>query len=345
MTENFDYMMRPSRSTAAEFRARGREKLRGKWGIAILAFFLASILFASTSVAAVDLVGGLFDFNSENESEQEVTINLTEEELRAMSPSEFIALFTEGFEWAGEKVSFWSFLIFLLTANLIGLLIRLALRVFVGAPVTLGYNRFHLDLADEKTVDIATLFSYFKTTLLKSAGLRVLHTVIVSTIPTVFAVLAGALVFGMVRAQWASIMSYPTLFEAVVRFAFVLLPAFLLGGALLLVGVLLNMLLSYRYAFCFMILAEYPELGILDALRNSARIMRGNKWRLFCLNLSFIGWALLTVLTCGIGLFWLIPYMNASFTEFYDEVANRRAAADVEFPSLDPEDYFPGAEQ
>ena len=69
MTENFDYMMRPSRSTAAEFRARGREKLRGKWGIAILAFFLASILFASTSVAAVDLVGGLFDFNHDGETD------------------------------------------------------------------------------------------------------------------------------------------------------------------------------------------------------------------------------------------------------------------------------------
>jgi uncharacterized membrane protein len=112
---------------------------------------------------------------------------------------------------------------------------------------------------------------------------------------------------------------------------------------------LVQTVVQYRYAFCFMILAEYPEIGVLDALRNSADLMRGNKWRYFCLNISFIGWFLLIALvacsTCGIGAIgalFLQPYVNAASAAFYDDIANRRAADDVEFPSIDPNDYTVG---
>ena len=50
-------------------------------------------------------------------------------------------------------------------------------------------------------------------------------------------------------------------------------------------------------------------------------MMRGNKWKFFCLNLSFIGWAFLCVFTFGIGLLWLMPYMENAFIAFYD-IAN-----------------------
>ena len=53
----------------------------------------------------------------------------------------------------------------------------------------------------------------------------------------------------------------------------------------------------------------------------SMQMMKGNKWRLFCLQLSFIGWAILCVLTLGIGYLWLNPYMNAAIAAFYDEVS------------------------
>ena len=95
----------------------------------------------------------------------------------------------------------------------------------------------------------------------------------------------------------------------------------------------------YRFYFCYMIMAEYPEIGVMDALRNSANLMRGNKWRLFCLHFSFIGWNLLAGLTCGIGAYFLEPYKQAAYAAFYNEIANRQAAQDVEFPSLNPDDY------
>src|SRR5699024_5555058 len=53
---------------------------------------------------------------------------------------------------------------------------------------------------------------------------------------------------------------------------------------------------SYRYALMPYLWAGFPELSARDAMRESKRLMRGNKWRLFCLQLSFLGcfsWAVL----------------------------------------------------
>ena len=55
----------------------------------------------------------------------------------------------------------------------------------------------------------------------------------------------------------------------------------------------------------------------------SKEMMKGNKLNYFALNLSFIGWALLAMLTFGIGLFFLLPYINAALAEFYVEVKNQ----------------------
>ena len=49
-------------------------------------------------------------------------------------------------------------------------------------------------------------------------------------------------------------------------------------------------------------------------------MMKGHKFDLFFLHLSFIGWIILAVLSAGIGLFWLVPYIEASEAAFYQEV-------------------------
>lgn len=75
---------------------------------------------------------------------------------------------------------------------------------------------------------------------------------------------------------------------------------------------------GFRYSLAFFVLADNPEIGIMDALNESKRLMRGNKWKLFCLQLSFIGWAILCVFTLGIGTLWLTPYMEVSIAAFYE---------------------------
>ena len=79
---------------------------------------------------------------------------------------------------------------------------------------------------------------------------------------------------------------------------------------------------SFEYAIIPYILADDAEISSKDAFKKAKQMMKGNKWRLFKLEFSFIGWAILCVFTFGIGAFFLIPYVNAATAEFYVELKN-----------------------
>ena len=85
---------------------------------------------------------------------------------------------------------------------------------------------------------------------------------------------------------------------------------------------------SYSYVMTGYILAECPELTAQEALLQSKEMMYGNRWRLFCLHFSFIGWSLLAALTLGIGNLWLNPYREAAEAAFYRELAGRENAGE-----------------
>lgn len=75
---------------------------------------------------------------------------------------------------------------------------------------------------------------------------------------------------------------------------------------------------AYEYLMIPYILADNPGISKEDAFAMSKRMMDGNKWDTFVLDLSFIGWALLSSITCGIvGVFWVNPYMRATYAELY----------------------------
>ena len=82
----------------------------------------------------------------------------------------------------------------------------------------------------------------------------------------------------------------------------------------------------YRYSMVSYILAEFPEITATEALETSKKMMKGNKGRLFRLDLSFIGWGLLNLLTLGIGSVVLSPYMSAARADFYREISGTRLA-------------------
>ncbi|MEL7624609.1 MAG: DUF975 family protein [Clostridiales bacterium] len=88
----------------------------------------------------------------------------------------------------------------------------------------------------------------------------------------------------------------------------------LLWGLLLIVP---GIIAAYRYAMTDYLLAENPDLGIMEAINKSKEMMKGHKAGLFCLQLSFIGWAILSALTFGIGFLWYNPYYYAAETAFY----------------------------
>jgi uncharacterized membrane protein len=79
---------------------------------------------------------------------------------------------------------------------------------------------------------------------------------------------------------------------------------------------------AYRYSMSFYILSDNPQLSAQEAMNESKRMMNGYKGKLFCLHFSFIGWSILCVLTIGIGFLWLVPYMQASIANFYENLKN-----------------------
>ena len=78
---------------------------------------------------------------------------------------------------------------------------------------------------------------------------------------------------------------------------------------------------GYSYAMSDYILAENPNMTASEAVELSKSMMYGNRFRLFCLQLSFIGWDILATLALGIGHLWLTPYKQAAYAAFYREVS------------------------
>ena len=78
---------------------------------------------------------------------------------------------------------------------------------------------------------------------------------------------------------------------------------------------------GYSYAMTDYILAEHPELTAGEAIEQSKAMMYGNRFRLFCLQFSFVGWDLLCALTLGIGSLWLRPYKQAAEAAFYRDIS------------------------
>ena len=119
--------------------------------------------------------------------------------------------------------------------------------------------------------------------------------------------------------------------------ALVILMRFLLSFWFYLL-VIPGILAYYRYRLAVYLLIDHPELNCFQCLLLSGQVMRGKKWELFLLDLSFLGWALLAVLPLTVGavfglvglilgalgsaaiLAWLAPYYELSCVGFYEAV-------------------------
>ena len=77
---------------------------------------------------------------------------------------------------------------------------------------------------------------------------------------------------------------------------------------------------ALSYAMTPYVLKDNPNMKSNEAIEESMRLMSGHKAELFLLSLSFIGWALLSLLTLGIGFLWLIPYMQTANAHFYEDL-------------------------
>jgi uncharacterized membrane protein len=83
---------------------------------------------------------------------------------------------------------------------------------------------------------------------------------------------------------------------------------------------------SYAYAQAFFVKADNPDYDWRECIRTSMVMMRGHKWRLFVLDLSFLGWYIVGSLCFGVGVLWVVPYHQAARAIFYDELVAKSLA-------------------
>lgn len=81
---------------------------------------------------------------------------------------------------------------------------------------------------------------------------------------------------------------------------------------------------AFSYSQALFIVADNPNISASEAITMSKEMMSGYKFKLFCLNLSFIGWAILSVFTMYIGCLWLNPYIQLSTINFYEDLRRMR---------------------
>ncbi len=120
------------------------------------------------------------------------------------------------------------------------------------------------------------------------------------------------------------------LFDGFARFSTALVAQVLVMVYVLLWALLLivpGIVAALSYAMTFYILADNESMGAKEAMARSKKMMMGNKWKFFCLGLRFIGWALLSILTLGIGFLWFIPYLQITTTKFYEDLKRVEGAA------------------
>ena len=234
---------------AADFRSIARNVLKGKWGIAVIAGLIASLLGAIGS------------------SGPELNVELNDGNFNAS-----LQILGQDVISTNGGVEFWPVLAGIASYIAIFAVITGIALFILGSIVEVGYMKFNLDLVDrQKEAEIGTMFGYFQ--FWKTA-------------------VCTRLLKGVYVLLWSLLFIIP------------------------------GIIAGYSYAMTSYILAENPELTASEAIEESKQMMYGHRWRLFCLQFSFIGWEILSaLLTFGIGGLWITPYKQAATAAFYREIS------------------------
>lgn len=247
---------------ASDFRTIARDALKGRWGIAVIAGLIASLLGAIAS----------------NGPEVKLNISDNGANINFSFANQQIYSSSEG--WMPELNAF---IVGGALYIIVAALVMAAVFFVLGSVISLGYSKFNLDLVDRrKNPELNTLFGYFNHW--KNAA-------IANLLQTVYVFL------------WSLLFVIP------------------------------GIIASYSYAMTPYILAEHPEMAPRAAIDRSKEMMEGNRWRLFCLQFSFIGWDILSSLALGIGNLWLTPYKQAATAAFYREVSGTEYTAPAPEPT------------
>lgn len=166
----------------------------------------------------------------------------------------------------------------------------------VFLPLSWGFSVFFFDISKGNNVRVGGLFDG-----MKQYGRIFTTNFLVWLYMTLWAMLPGIILFILVLLQPKANLIF----------------FFLVGFV---ASVVIYFYKYYSYVMVPYILKDNPDIKNNKAINLSMKMMEDYKADLFLLDLSMIGWFILSILTCGIGLFFLLPYVNTAHAHFYEEI-------------------------
>lgn len=185
--------------------------------------------------------------------------------------------------------------------NILGLILSLATSFIATTILSLfqvGYTLFSLNIACGQPHSFLDLFAGFRQNTEKALIISLVVTALSYVVQFVTYIPSWLLKSGgnLVHLIW----SVPLLLFVLVIYLWIAL----------------------LFSQVYFLLLDFPSYNAGELLKTSCRIMKGHKMRFFYIQLSFIPLILLSLLTCGIGLFWVIPYQNMVSANFYLNLMN-----------------------
>lgn len=206
-----------------------------------------------------------------------------------------ITTFTGPFVSILQQTLHLNFVVSQLITLLLGAVISLFTNVF-----SVGYALFFLNMACRRSCDVSQLFYGFRWQFDKCLTLSGFFAIV-----SLICSLPYQLCYGMFMQTKSTGW---------------LMAALLLLSASLIVSTIISLIFSQ----CYYLMLDFPDYTVQQLLHSSMQIMKGHMGRLFYLRVSFIPLTLLALLTCGIGMLWLEPYMQTTYACFFLDLMNPR---------------------
>lgn len=186
-------------------------------------------------------------------------------------------------------------------------LIQFLISIFFSVPLSLGVVNSFRVLLESKGSNNDLIANFFKL----SFSRHYLHIVLVSFV-------SGLLIGLMIVPVCVILLIVILLFHnavATVVFSIATL--------------VYTIWIGLMYSQIKFIIIDNPKLDIIDTMRRSRHLMDGSKWRYILLELSFLGWIILGILTLCIGYLWLTPYINTTEAAFYCDLRDAEKAVEA----------------
>ena len=178
---------------------------------------------------------------------------------------------------------------------IIGVIISFILTIF-GTILSVGQCSFYLNIACEQPYQFSDLFTGFKIHPDKT-----IITQVIIQLLTLLPLLPAIVVMLITTAFYAQ--------NIVI--------SFLVACFLLIIGAGISWWISLRFSQVYYLLLDFPDYSAMDLLKMSWKLMKGNVGRLLYIQVSFIPLTLAGLLSFGIGLLFVQPYQNMTYTLFY----------------------------